>query len=132
MVIRNLVCAIFILWGAISLMSCTDVSDNDSADIQQYIGVWSVSDKAAKLNYTATITTNPSNSSEILIKNFAGLGETAVVLVIGNSLVIDSQPQGMDYTVEGSGSYINSKKLIIDFDISDGIDSQARIATYTR
>lgn len=112
--------------------SCADINDEDGDAIQKYLGEWNVSDQSARINYKVTIIANPSNSSEILLQNFADLGNTAVALVIGNSLAIDSQQLGKDYTVNGSGSYINSSKIVINFDLNDGIDEVSRIATFTK
>lgn len=118
--------------GILLITSCTDTPEDGGDNIQKYVGVWNVNDQSARINYTVTITQNPSNSSEILMNNFAGLGGTAIVLVIDNYLAIDSQTISTDYKVSGTGSYINSNKLIINFNLNDGIDSDARIATFTR
>lgn len=123
---------LLMLLGIILFSSCTETSDDDGNYIQKYIGVWNVNDQSARINYTITITKNPSNSTEVLMENFANLNSTAIALVIDNSLVIDSQSISSDYTVSGSGSYISSNKLIINFDLNDGIDSDKRIATFTR
>ena len=113
--------------------SCGDFGYDDETDeAKKYLGTWSVSDQSARINYTVTIVANPSNSAEILLNNFADLGSKAVALVIGNSLAIDSQPLGSGYTVAGSGSYINKDKLQFSFDLNDGIDNEARVATFTR
>ncbi len=117
---------------AFFVSSCTDTPTDGDDDLQKYVGTWNVSDQSARINYSVTIEPNPSNSAEILLNNFAGLGSSAVALVVGNSLAIDSQSVTSDYTVSGSGSYVNSKKLIINFDLNDGIDSEPRIATFTR
>lgn len=122
---------IFLL-GILLIGSCAITTDEETDDLQKYVGVWNVVDQAAKLNYNVTITTNPSNSSEILLDNFANLGTTAIGLVIGNSVVIDNQLLGADYSVSGDGSYINSIKLEFNFDLNDGIDSEARIAVFTK
>ncbi len=114
------------------ISSCTDTPTGGSDDIGKYIGNWNVSDQSARINYSVSIEPNPSNSTEILMNNFAGLGSTAVALVVGNSLVIDSQSLSADYTVSGSGTYVNSSKLVVNFELNDGIDSEQRIATFTR
>lgn len=114
------------------MFSCTDTPDNGGDDIQKYVGTWSVSDQSARINYSVIITANPSNSAEILLENFAGLGSTAIALVIDNSLAIDSQSLTQGYSVSGSGNYVNSKKLVINFDLNDGIDNEQRVATFTR
>jgi hypothetical protein len=122
---------IFLL-GILLIGSCAITTDEETDDLQKYVGAWNVVDQAAKLNYNVTINTNPSNSSEILLDNFANLGTTAIGLVIGNSVVIDNQLLGADYSVSGDGNYINSIKLEFNFDLNDGIDSEARIAVFTK
>lgn len=122
--------AIFIIF--LITTSCVETDIDEQDNITKYLGTWNVSDQSARINYTVTIEANPSNSAEILINNFADLGTKAYVLVVGNSLVIDSQPLVSDYTVSGSGSYLTSGKLQIDFNLNDGIDNEARIAVLTK
>ncbi len=116
----------------IMLQSCAITDNGPTDDITKYVGTWSVSDQSARLNYSVTITANPSNSSEILLSNFADLGNTATALVVGNSVEIDNQSLGSDYTVQGSGSYISDKKLEFSFTLNDGIDTESRTATFTK
>ena len=106
--------------------------DKGIKGIEKYTGTWSVSDQSARINYSVTITANPSNSAEILLNNFADLGTTAVGLVIGNSVVIDNQSLGSDYSVDGDGHYINSGKLEFNFNLNDGIDNEVRVAIFTK
>ncbi len=126
MIFYVLILSIFIM------QSCATTPDNSSVDNEKYIGTWSVNDQNARLNYTVTITANPSNSAEILLNNFADLNRTAVGLVVGNSVSIDTQSLGDSYSVNGSGSFINSGKLEFDFSLSDGIDTEARVAIFTK
>jgi len=120
------------LLGILLMGSCAITTEDETDDIAKYVGTWNVNDLAARINYNVTISANPSNSAEILLVNFADLGSTAVGLVIGNSVVIDSQSLGSDYTVSGSGSYINSGKLEFNFDLDDGIDNESRVAEFTK
>ena len=128
---RKLLQAILLI-NIILLWSCANSPLDESDDNQKYIGTWNVSDQAARINYQVTIIANPSNSSEILLNNFADLGRPAIGLVIGNSVVIDNQSLGSAYSVSGSGSYINVDKLEFKFDLNDGIDIQSRIALFTK
>jgi hypothetical protein len=125
---------IFIILFAslVSFSSCTDTNNNDDANIDDFVGTWNVSDQSSRLNYQITVQQNPSNSSEILIKNFADLGSSAVALVVGSSIVIDQQSLGSGYTTSGSGSLQGTDKLIINFSLDDGIDNVSRVATCTR
>ncbi len=121
-----------VLFGIVIISSCEVISDDISDDIEKYYGTWHVNDEASKLNYVVTISANPSNSAEILLNNFADLGSSAVGLVVGNSVVIDNQSLGSDYSVNGTGSYINSGKLEFNFVLDDGIDSESRTAIFTK
>ncbi len=112
--------------------SCADTSEEVNDDISKYLGTWNVSDQPARINYSVTIIENPSNSTEILMNNFADLGGSNVALVIGDLLVIDSQILGQNYTISGTGNFINNSKLVFNFDLSDGIDTESRIATFTK
>ncbi len=129
---RKLLFPIIVLVGLLLMQSCAETIDNDTDDIEKYIGTWNVSDQASRLNYNVTITANPSNSAEILLNNFADLNSAAVGLVVGNSVVIDGQSLGSNYTVNGSGSYVNGGKLVFDFSLNDGIDIESRVATFTK
>ena len=128
---KYLLPAIFLI-GILLTGSCAITDEGETDDIEKYIGTWSVSDQPARINYNVTIEANPSNSAEILLNNFADLGNTAVGLVVGNSVVIDEQSLGSDYFVSGSGSYINNGKLEFNFDLNDGIDNESRIAVFTK
>ena len=124
--------SVVLLLSVLLLGSCAITTEDESDDIEKYTGTWSVSDQSVRINYSVTITTNPSNSAEILINNFADLGSTAVGLVIGDSVVIDNQSLGSDYSVNGDGQYINNGKLEFSFKLKDGIDNEARVAIFTK
>lgn len=127
-----LLLSLFFLTITLIIGSCTIASDENTDNIQKYIGTWNVVDQAAKLNYNVTITYNPSNSSEILLNNFADIGTTAIGLVVGNSIIIDNQQLSSDYSTSGNGYYINSVKLEFNFNLNDGINNEARTALFTK
>jgi len=112
--------------------ACAPVDDGDLNPVDKFIGTWNVSDQGTRLNYQVVISANPLNSSEVLLRNFADLGNTAVGLVVGNSLVLDSQSLGGNYTVSGSGNYISDTRLAFNYQLDDGIDSESRSATFSR
>jgi len=130
---KRILLPLIILASLFIMQSCAAIDDADGADDKEkYYGTWSVSDQASRLNYSVTITANPSNSSEILLNNFADLNSSAIGLIVNNNVVIDNQPLGDGYTVVGTGKYISSNKLEFNFDLNDGIDSESRVATYTK
>lgn len=75
---------------------------------------------------------DPVYEDQVYLQNFADAGGSAVGRVIGNTVVIDKQAIGGDYNTEGSGSYEKSDRLVFDFDLDDGIDSEARVATFSK
>jgi len=112
--------------------SCVPTDDNELNPITKFIGTWSVNDQAARLNYEVTIDYNPLNSAEVLLKNFADLGNSAVGLVVGNTIAIDDQVLSGDNSVSGSGSYINQNKLSFNYQLDNGIDTESRDATFSK
>ncbi len=132
MKLNNLLFHAIIILSIFFMQSCAPTTDDETEDRNSYVGTWSVSDQSSRLNYIVTITINPSNSTEILLNNFADLNTTAVGLVIGRSVVIDNQQLGTEYSVNGSGSYINSRQLEFNFSLNNGIDIESRVASFTK
>ncbi len=130
--IKKLFTLLVLSFGIIVITSCVDTSQDNISDIYKYLGTWNVSDQSARINYSVSIIANPSNSSEIIMNNFADLNTTAIALVVGNSLAIDSQSLGSGISVSGSGSFVASGELQFSFDLDDGIDVDSRIATFTK
>lgn len=117
---------------AIGFCGCTvEDPDSDIDPREKYLGSWQVSDQPARLNYQVNIQYNPSNSTEILLQNFADLGGSAVGLVVGNSVIIDKQSIGGSFQVEGTGSYIKSTELKFSYELDDGIDTENRNAVFS-
>ncbi len=121
-----------------AMVSCTDDdpfnNDPDNDVAEKFLGTWHVSDNGAKLNYDVIIersTLNPN--SEIILNNFAGLNGSVKGSVIDNSVVISKQTAGDDnYTVEGSGNYVNNNKLEFTYTLDDGIESELRKAVFSK
>lgn len=113
--------------------SCqTDDLGDPGDDVSKFIGTWSVSDQPARVNYQVKIERDPVYEDQVYLQNFADAGGSAVGRVIGNTIVIDKQAIGSDYNAEGSGQYEKSDRLVFEFDLDDGIDSEGRVATYTK
>ncbi|PKP31718.1 MAG: hypothetical protein CVT99_08160 [Bacteroidetes bacterium HGW-Bacteroidetes-16] len=122
----------FFITVVLSFSSCAPTDDNELNPITKFVGTWSVNDQAARLNYEVTIDYNPLNSAEVVLKNFADLGNSAVGLVVGNTIVIDSQVLSGDNSVSGSGSYINENKLSFNYQLDNGIDTESRVAIFSK
>lgn len=112
--------------------SCIPVEDDDLNPVDKFVGTWSVSDQAVRLNYQVVVWANPLNSSEVLLDNYADLGSTAVGLVVGSTIVLDSQLLSETDMVSGTGSYVSNTKLTFDYQLNDGIDTESRTAVFTK
>lgn len=109
----SLVLISIILIG-IGFQSCTKeddlFDDGDARDI--FLGSWSVNDECTKQSYRSNISYDPSNSAQVLISNYANLNQTAKAVIAGNSIVIESQDIGNDYTVSGYGKLSLNGEII--------------------
>lgn len=120
---------------SLSINSCAlddDIilDENDPSAI--FLGTWSVSDNETKLNYEVVIQRNPSNSTEVLLQNFASSGSSATALVVGKTLTVTSQIIGSNWTVTGTGIYKNSSRIDFDYSLIVGGSTEKRFAIYTR
>ncbi len=128
---------LFIALFPILISSCTDDdllpgNDDNTNDLAaKYLGTWHVYEPDKKLNYDVTITRKGNSDTYIILNNFASVGN-ATGLCTENSVVIEQQKLTDDYTVEGSGDYINKKKMTFTFTLNDGIEEEVRNATFTR
>ena len=125
-----------IIGGMVAVMlffaSCIPDDNADLNPMDKFLGTWSVSDNAVRLNYQVTISANPLNSAEVLLSNFADLGKSAVGLVVGNTIVVEGQTLVGSYSVSGTGSYVSDTKLSFNYELNDGIDVESRKATFSR
>lgn len=122
--------------GALALSSCAvddiEIPGGSTDNRLKFLGTWSVSDNALKLNYEVTIDRNSSNSSEVLLHNFAGSGSTAEGLVVGSSIIVEDQVVGQNWLVSGSGSWKNEDRLEFNYAIEIGGSNENRRAIFTR
>lgn len=121
----------------IGLSSCAlddeiDIPGGDSDNRTKFLGSWSVSDNALKLNYEVTIDRDNSNSAMVVLRNFAGSGSSASGLVVGSSIVIESQLIRPDWQVSGNGSYKSANKLDFTYTLQVGGSNEGRQAFFTR
>ncbi len=125
--------AILFLTFLLVFQACAVEDDNNPTDpIDKFLGTWNVNDQPARINYTVTIVRNPSQSANVLLNNFADMGESADGLVVGNTIVIDKQNIGNDFLCNGTGTYKTSQQLEFEFILDDGIDQENRTAIFTR
>ena len=109
-----------------------DIDPNADDPAAIFLGSWSVSDNATKLNYTVSIQRNPGNSTEVLIQNFAGSGDQARALVTGRTLTLTSSIIGNNWRVSGSGNYKNSSRIDFNYSLTIAGDQENRFALFTR
>ena len=127
--VKIILCLAFV----VAFHSCVVEDDNNPTDpIDKFLGTWNVSDQPARINYTVTIVKNPSQSANVLLNNFADMGESANGLVVGNTIVIDNQDIGNDFQCNGTGTYKSANRLEFEFILDDGIDQENRKAVFTR
>ncbi|MDY0084574.1 MAG: hypothetical protein RBR84_01535 [Bacteroidales bacterium] len=123
--------------ATLSFSSCAldeeiDIPGGGTDAVSKYLGSWSVTDNAAKLNYEVNIDRNSSNSSMVVLRNFAGSGANADGLVVSNSLIVEDQLIGAGWRVAGTGKYINEDKLSFTYTLEIGGNVENRVATFSR
>ena len=102
------------------LAGCTQEGDDDfSLPRDKYAGEWICQD-ADGAGYKATITSDPSNSAQVIIYNFFGLGlkGTVTAIVTSQSITVTEQTmQGVPGTYRCYGiGLLNNKNNIITWD----------------
>jgi len=129
MVILGIIISSAILW-----QSCTKddsiIGDADARDA--FIGNWSVTDVCSKQTYGVNITANPNNSAEVIIENFANLGNSATALIAGNSIYVESQEIGNGYTVNGNGKLTGELIAWSAYNFESEGESNECTATFTK
>jgi hypothetical protein len=127
------------LFFCLVLVSCTDeepilIQDTeDSKD--KFIGTWNVREETENQvtgNYTSVVTSNPNNTSQIIINNIYNLGSTASIsaLVANNSLSI-SQANITGVSISGSGTYSGSG-FILNLTVDEGDGPKQVKTTYSK
>ena len=90
------------------LAGCTPEGDDDfSLPRDKYIGSWFCQDDGGAVGYYATISSDPSNSTQVLIKNYFDYRGTVYAIVTDATITVPNQKmQGISNTVwcEGNGA----------------------------
>lgn len=122
-----------------SFSSCTldedlDPLDGDTRD--KYTGTWLFAESPASRNtsYSVTISLDPSNSSQVLLKNIGNLGSSysAYGIVTTSSITVPSQEIYSGITIEGTGILSSADVMEWDYSITGGGDIEYYVATATR
>lgn len=126
----------FVLFFLILFAACNpDDINNLLITRDNYLGTWSVSDQEVpitKNNYTANITADQNNSSQVVINNFHqfGSGFNVLGVVSGKNLTIGTQTVA-GVSVYGDGELKNNT-LTITYFTDDGADINKYVAVYTK
>lgn len=120
---------------SICLFSCmvdteTPIDETDART--KFVGTWDVTDNALKINYEVTIELSTSNSSMVLLNNFAGSGDIAVGLVAGKSIAVSYQEIGDAWFVNGTGAYTNSERLDFGYSLEISGTQEDRTAIFLK
>lgn len=126
------------LFFCLTLVSCTDedpLVDQDTDPRDKFIGAWNVREETAGQvtgNYSSAVTNNPNNTSQIIINNIYGLGDSKKIaaLVAGNTLQI-SQANITGISISGSGTFSDGG-FIINLTIDEGDGPKQVKTTYSK
>lgn len=130
-------CFLFIIFLFI-LNSCTidDTVDPQTGDDRdQFTGTWLFSETPAARNisYSVYISNDPSNSSQVLLRNMGNLGGSVSAYGIATSskIVIPSQEAYDGVIIEGSGTVSGTDMMEWEYTITAGgdIESYSALAT---
>jgi hypothetical protein len=118
----------------IGVSSCAEDTEFpiDQDELEKFIGIWSVSDNALKINYEVNIERSATNTSKVILNNFAGSGDAAEGLVAGKSIVISYQEVGQSWYVNGTGTYVNDSRLDFNYTLDIGGNEEERRAVFTK
>lgn len=111
--LRNSKISVFSLLMVVLILGACDTNDDsnpspvpDARD--KFVGEWSVNNEVCgKSKYLVNISKDPSNSSQVLIHNFAfsNAGEADTAIVAGSSVVVYQQINIEGWQIQGSGQY---------------------------
>jgi len=85
--------------------SCTkedDILDDGNAR-DSFVGEWAVNDACSKQSYRSAISLDNENSTQVIISNYANLGQSATAVIAGNSIYIQNQNIGDGHSANGNG-----------------------------
>ena len=122
------------LFMCLVLISCAD--EEPIVDSREkFLGTWNVREEIGNQvtgNYTSVVTSNPNNTSQIIINNIYNLGTAANIsaLVANNSLSI-SQASITGISIFGSGTYGGSG-FIINLTVDEGSGTSQVKTTYSK
>ncbi|NVO20544.1 MAG: hypothetical protein HXX13_12660 [Bacteroidetes bacterium] len=117
--------------------STSNIDPNDPRN--EYVGVWQFKElgklkngNSVEMSYIVSITTDPDNTSQVILNNFVGAGKDVFGLVTSNQIVVSSQTLDNGVTLEGSGQKTGTGKMSWSYSTIIGGDKIYYTATATK
>ncbi|MBP6976864.1 MAG: hypothetical protein PHD61_00165 [Bacteroidales bacterium] len=133
---------LLILFTAVSLFPACDLLDEpmDEDSRELFTGDWNCREYLngkLQMNYTVTISKDPSDPSQIILHNFAFIGtdeKPPFGVVNGESVVIPTQQVCYDesITIKGTGEYISKNETHWEYTVEVGGDMFTYTAVFER
>lgn len=121
------------------MVSCAldeDLGPISGDDRDKFTGTWlfSESPAARSISYSVTISNDPSNSSQVLLKNFGNMGNSysAYGIVTSNAIYVPSQEMSDGLFIDGDGSLTSTDNMTWTYTIEGGGDSENYEATASK
>ncbi len=106
----------------------------DSRD--KFTGTWLFSEAPAarSISYSVTITKDPSNSSQVILKNLGNFGNSysAYGIVTTSRIVVPSQEIYPGMSIDGDGSMSSNSQMEWSYSIEGGGELEEYVATATK
>jgi len=118
-----------------ALAGCNPEKDDDfSLPRDKYVGSWLCQD-ADGAGYIANISSDPSNSAQVIVKNFFDLRGNVTAIVTDESITVPNQKmQGIPgtYWCEGFGSLTKKGGIYIIYWSKYAVNNDETTSTYTK
>ncbi|HPT13323.1 MAG TPA: hypothetical protein PK796_00940 [Bacteroidales bacterium] len=134
---------LFLIFSAAMLfaVSCEDIDNpDDTGDPRDKMtGTWQFIENSVKstrsLSYVVTITKDPDNSSQVILKNFGNPGTSdiqSVGITTSSQIVVTEQTLSNGWVVEGSGKLDGTETMNWTYSIIVGGDLEQYTAVATK
>ncbi len=111
-----------------------DPIDADSRD--KFTGTWLFSEAPAarSISYSVTVSKDPTNSSQVILKNFGNFGNSysAYGIVTSSRIVVPTQEIYPGMAIDGDGSMPSSSLMEWSYSIEGGGELEEYVATATK
>ncbi len=124
---------------SIFMVACTLEDDLDPIsgdDRDKFTDTWMFFENEVSrgASYSVTISNDPGNSSQVLLKNFGNMGHaySAYGIVTTSRIEVPSQEIYSGITIEGSGRLVSSDEMEWTYSITGGGEYEEFTATASR